>query len=124
MPPDARYCTYFILTSSKQLARFSLSLSHAHTRTDSSDIAFKPNDDGWGYTRSYASGWDRVFAKKGDDAPQPAAAEEAPPAATAKWPADDAARRAQVAALDAARDVGALSEALYAQARQELDGRS
>ena len=32
------------------------------------DIAYKPAQSGWGYTKSYASGWDRIFGKKGDSA--------------------------------------------------------
>jgi hypothetical protein len=28
------------------------------------DIAYKPASSGWGYTKKYSSGWDRIFAKK------------------------------------------------------------
>lgn len=70
----------------------------------------RPNDDGWGYTKSYATGWDRIFAKK--DEPPPAAA--AQPASAA--PILDE----RMAALDAAKACGALSDALYEQAKREL----
>ena len=79
----------------------------------SSDIAFKPNDDGWGYTNRYASGWDRIFAKKGDEGPAEAAATEQTEAATALF-------KQQEEALSAAHSCGALSDALYAQAKLEL----
>jgi hypothetical protein len=36
----------------------------AADRLHSTDIAFKPNADGWGYTPRYATAWDRIFAKK------------------------------------------------------------
>ena len=42
---------------------------NARHRILCSQIAFKPNDDGWGYTKRYASGWDRIFAKGDGDAP-------------------------------------------------------
>jgi hypothetical protein len=32
------------------------------------DIAYKPASSGWGYTKKYASGWDRIFAKKNSSA--------------------------------------------------------
>ena len=80
----------------------------------SSDIAFKPNDDGWGYTKQYSDGWDRIFKKKAAPAepPQEAAASTAP----------DAGLLAKQEALEAARACGALSEALFAQASAELKG--
>ena len=30
----------------------------------STDIAFKPNDSGWGYSPQYSSNFDRIFGKK------------------------------------------------------------
>eukprot|EP00750_Incisomonas_marina_P006582 INCI14671.1.p1 GENE.INCI14671.1~~INCI14671.1.p1 ORF type:complete len:125 (-),score=29.91 INCI14671.1:52-426(-) len=30
----------------------------------SKDIAFKPNQDGWGFTNRYASGYDNIFGSK------------------------------------------------------------
>ena len=30
----------------------------------SSDIAFKPNNDGWGGTKKVSEGWDRIFGDK------------------------------------------------------------
>lgn len=29
-----------------------------------SDIAFKPNNSGWGFNSQYSDGWDRIFAGK------------------------------------------------------------
>ena len=34
----------------------------------SSDIAFKPNNDGWGGTRKVSKGWDRIFGDKAQKA--------------------------------------------------------
>jgi hypothetical protein len=34
-------------------------------RLHSTDIAFKPTTDGWGYSHVYGSGWDNIFKKKG-----------------------------------------------------------
>ena len=82
----------------------------------SSDIAFKPNDDGWGYTKQYASGWDRIFAKK-DEAP-PAAEKPAPVAA------QDTKLTKQQTALAAAHECGALSDELFALAKSELESKS
>ena len=81
----------------------------------SSDIAFKPNDDGWGYTNKYSSGWDRIFAKKGDEAPAEAAASAEQSDAAASL------LQQQQEALSAAHSCGALSDALYAQAKLELE---
>ena len=33
-------------------------------RLHSTDIAFKPNEDGWGYTRKYKNNWERIFGSK------------------------------------------------------------
>jgi hypothetical protein len=51
----------------------------------SADIAFKPNNDGWGYSPAYASGYDNIFGKKkGSTADtEPTAAATAQPAAQA-----------------------------------------
>ena len=85
----------------------------------SSDIAFKPNDDGWGYTRSYASGWDRIFASKDAAGVNRA---EAKSTACADQPSVPTAQ--QTAALEAAHACGALSKELLMQAKQELVARS
>ena len=78
----------------------------------SSDIAFKPNNDGWGYTKSYSKGWDNIFGKKKDAAAEP----------STPTPSPDIAK--QKAALLAAKEVGALSEALYSQAMDEVLARA
>ena len=83
----------------------------------STDIAFKPTEDGWGYTNKYSKGWDNIFNKK--DKP---AAEEAPPAAAADAAAL-ALRAKQNATLDAALECGALSKELFSRAMAELDGK-
>lgn len=70
------------------------------------DIAFKPTTDGWGYSKAYSSNWDGIFGKK--DTAAPAAA------APATVPCE------KLAALEAARAVGALSEELFERARSEL----
>ena len=55
----------------------------------STDIAFKPTEDGWGYNPRYSSSWDRIFAKKNsakeqpDDEAKPAANEPSAAAAAA-----------------------------------------
>ena len=33
-------------------------------RLHSTDIAFKPNKSGWGYTKDYSSNFDSIFGKK------------------------------------------------------------
>lgn len=33
-------------------------------RLHSTDIAFKPNEDGWGYTKRYSSNYERIFGKR------------------------------------------------------------
>jgi hypothetical protein len=33
-------------------------------RIYSSDTAFKPTNDGWGYTKKFVSNYDKIFAKK------------------------------------------------------------
>ena len=78
---------------------------------DSRDIAFKPTTDGWGYSQQYASGWDRIFAK-GGGASTPA--KKAPAEAVA-----DASASARLCALQRARELGAISDALFEQARRE-----
>uniref|UniRef100_A0A6T7UVM2 Uncharacterized protein n=1 Tax=Pyramimonas obovata TaxID=1411642 RepID=A0A6T7UVM2_9CHLO len=42
------------------------------------DIAYKPAKGGWGYTRTYASNWERIFGKKNktDDTPTEEAQEK------------------------------------------------
>ena len=86
------------------------------SRLHSSDIAFKPNDDGWGYTKSYAKSWDRIFGKKQADTATAAPAAEA----TVTPPPVNTPTVEQISALEAARACGALSEELFEQAKQEL----
>ena len=77
------------------------------------DIAFKPTENGWGYNKTYANSWDRIFAKKSDTpeaAPEPAPAEPL------------VLDEAKLALLAAARDGGALSERLFEEAKRELEG--
>lgn len=38
-------------------------------RLHSTDIAFKPNSDGWGFSRQYASKYDSIFNKKNKNGP-------------------------------------------------------
>jgi hypothetical protein len=80
---------------------------------DSRDIAFKPNSDGWGYTKTYASGWDRIFAQKGgsEEAAAPTPAETA---ASTAAPTDP-----RLSALENALQVGAINTDLFERARQE-----
>lgn len=82
----------------------------------STDIAFKPTEDGWGYTNKYSKGWDNIFKK---DKP---AAQEAPAAAAADAAAM-ALRAKQNATLDAALECGAMSKELFSRAMAELDGK-
>ena len=86
-----------------------------------SSQAFKPNDDGWGYTRSYASGWDKIF-KKGPGKKEDAAPASPSPEIEASQ-VDVELRQKQLAALDAALKCGALSSKLFGQAVAELDGK-
>ena len=74
------------------------------------DIAFKPTENGWGYNKTYANSWDRIFAKK-----EPAAAPE--PAPAEPLVLDET----KLALLAAARDGGALSERLFEEAKRELE---
>ena len=74
------------------------------------DIAFKPTENGWGYNKTYANSWDRIFAKK-----DPAAAPEPTPAEPLVLD------EAKLALLAAARDGGALSERLFEEAKRELE---
>lgn len=85
-------------------------------RLHSTDIAFKPNADGWGYSPRFANGYDRIFGNK--DGANPVAA--AAPAAPATAPATDPTYSARLALLRAARDGGALSVRLFEQAKAEL----
>ena len=86
----------------------------------STDIAFKPNDDGWGYTKRYANGWDNIFGKKSK-----APAESTPTPAAAVAPDNSAVQKAkQMAALEAAHACGALSDALLKKAQAELDAKA
>jgi len=74
----------------------------------SSDIAFKPNEDGWGGTRGYSQGWDNIFKK--------AAPAEAATTASVPLPTD-AAYATRLGLLQSALDGGALSQTLFAQVR-------
>lgn len=83
----------------------------------SSDIAFKPNNDGWGYTKQYSKGWDNIFAKK-----EEAKIESAPEATKSTTAATHVTK--QHAALSAAYECGALSDELLKRAQAELDARA
>ena len=89
------------------------------SRLHSSDIAFKPTEDGWGYTNNYAKGWDNIFKKEssGDEN-----------ATAPSTPADAASNGGLLAkqreALQAAHLCGALSDQLFAQASKELDSKA
>jgi hypothetical protein len=86
------------------------------SRLHSSDIAFKPNDDGWGYTKSYATSWDRIFGKdKGDTATATSPTEAASTPSPERAPSEE-----QMKALEAALGCGALSQELFERAKQEL----
>ena len=84
---------------------------------DSRDIAFKPNSDGWGYTKTYATGWDRIFGKNGGTSEEaaPTAAAAPAPAAAAPAPAADP----RLSALENALQAGAISMEIFERARQE-----
>ena len=82
-------------------------------RLHSSDIAFKPNDDGWGHTKAYASGWDRIFGNNKDAAATTTSSDVTDTAAIALL-------EQRMEALEAARKCGALSEELFAQAEKAL----
>ena len=92
------------------------------------DIAFKPTTDGWGYSHVYGNGWDNIFKKKGKAQEPPPPSPPAPVAASSTWPpaprgaAPDPQQQlsAKLEALDTALGMGALSPALYEQARREL----
>ena len=47
----------------------SSTVSPQSDRIHSTDIAFKPNSAGWGYSKGYASGFDNIFKKKNKDSP-------------------------------------------------------
>jgi hypothetical protein len=105
--------------SSSSSSSSSSESSGAPTKSDSihsSDIAFKPNSDGWGYTRSYAKSWDRIFAKSKSETTVASTQAQAAPEE------QEQVKRMQekMAALEAARACGALSENLFAQAAAEL----
>lgn len=87
---------------------------------ESRDIAFKPTTDGWGYTKQYASGWDRIFANKRSEKAQDASPAPAPAAASASSKPSSLSLSIKLAALSHALQVGALSETLYQQACSEL----
>eukprot|EP00949_MAST-11_sp_MAST-11-sp1_P004296 g4296.t1 len=57
-------------------------------RIHSTDIAFKPNNDGWGYTPKYKSSYERIFGnKQGSDAsPEPEERVPEPSSAVAESP--------------------------------------
>ena len=78
----------------------------------STDIAFKPTVGGWGYNAQFARGWDAIF-ENGESETSASAA----PSSSA-LPSIDSEK---LAALEAARDIGALSDELFAQARRELE---
>jgi hypothetical protein len=40
------------------------SSSSSADRIHSTDIAFKPNKDGWGYSKRYSSNYENIFQKK------------------------------------------------------------
>ena len=82
-------------------------------RLHSSDIAFKPTTDGWGYSHVYGSGWDNIF-KKGN-------AKEPPPPSPPTPDPQQQQLSVKLEALDKALGVGALSPALYEQSRRELE---
>ena len=48
-------------------------------RLHSTDIAFKPTEDGWGYNKRYADSWDRIFARGNSGSSEPAASSEPAP---------------------------------------------
>ena len=75
------------------------------------DIAFKPTENGWGYNKTYANSWDRIFAKKSDT----------PEAAPEPAPEPLVLDETKLALLAAARDGGALSERLFEEAKRELE---
>jgi hypothetical protein len=77
-----------------------------------SPLRSKPTVGGWGFNRSYAKAWDGI---KWDHADADSTAGETEAAVS---------HGAKRAALDAAREVGALSEALYDQAVRELGGEA
>jgi hypothetical protein len=41
--------------------------SEGGDRIHSTDIAFKPNESGWGGSRKYETRWDDIFGKKKDE---------------------------------------------------------
>ena len=93
----------------------SSSAPSSEKRLHSSDIAFKPTTDGWGYSHVYGSGWDNIFKKKGH------AKEPPPPSPPTPDPQQQQQLSVKLEALDKALGVGALSPALYEQARRELE---
>jgi hypothetical protein len=80
-------------------------------RLHSSDIAFKPTQDGWGYSQTYSSRWEQIFKKD-----QAATSASNDPASTT-LPPSDTVYTARLALLTQARDAGALSPALFEQVR-------
>lgn len=65
--------------------------SSSSDRLHSTDIAFKPTEDGWGYSPRYSNNYDNIFGnkKKKAAAPAPAASEPAPAPAEAQMDARD-----------------------------------
>tara|TARA_B100000482_G_scaffold82110_1_gene58648 strand:- start:26 stop:454 length:429 start_codon:yes stop_codon:yes gene_type:complete len=65
--------------------------SSSSDRLHSTDIAFKPTEDGWGYSPRYSNNYDAIFGnkKKAAAAPAPAASEPAPAPAEAQMDARD-----------------------------------
>ena len=52
-------------SSSNKSAKASTKAEEPNDRLHSTDIAFKPNKSGWGYTKDYSSNFDDIFKKKG-----------------------------------------------------------
>ena len=92
----------------------------AADRLLSTDIAFKPTENGWGYSKQFSNNWDNIFGgkKKKQAAPAAATPAAAPAAAAAPAPAERAAR---LALLQKALDGGALSPQLFERAVLELE---
>eukprot|EP00967_Tisochrysis_lutea_P064513 scaffold83592_cov31-Tisochrysis_lutea.AAC.1 len=78
-------------------------------RLHSTDIAFKPTQDGWGFSRSYSDGWDKIFKKKSRETGEPASSSPAQDAAA------DSAFKTRMSLLQQAFDGDALSRTLFDQ---------
>ena len=84
-------------------------------RIHSTDLAFKPNDDGWGYTKTYAAGWDRIFAKNAQRE-DPSDLNTSQSTCSSMSSSTDI----KLQALETARACGALSNELFEMAVKEL----